>query len=190
MFIRKCPKCDNGKMKPVKMFQGWGKAYLYLCNECKHEKWIYEGSATSEYGGYENSNSSFWILLIAIEIIVFFNDDIKSIFDYILYILFFVFFLYKTFTPKYIYDENIKEAAYEIIEVTDELLTPKEQEQEELIEQTQKDGMRFWVYPIVFIGSIFAAIYFENLLFLIGSLLALGYAYYFGHLDISKHRRK
>jgi len=176
-------------MNPIKMFHGWGKEYLYLCNQCKHEKWIYEGYSNRENGGYESSNISFWLLLIAIEAIIFFSDNMKSTFDYILYLLFFVFFLYKAFSPSYLYDEETKQPAYEIIETTKEL-TPEEQEEKELEEQAQKAGIKFWVYPIVFIGSLIATAYFENLLFLIGCIFALGYGYYFGHLDISKHRRK
>jgi len=188
MYIRKCPECDNGKMKPIESFRGWGMEYKYSCDTCGHEKWIYEGSINSGET-YESSKTGFWIFLIIIELIVFFNDDIITIFDYTLYVIFLIFFIYKVLTPNKLYKNNTNKISYEIIDNIDEL-TPEEIEEEKILEKAQNGSIKFWIYPFVFVASLLLTIIYGNYYFLVGSIFALAYAYHFGYLDISKNRRK
>jgi hypothetical protein len=185
MYIRKCPICENGKMKAAHMRRGWGKEYEYVCDSCGHSKWIYEGHpGTGE--SYENSSSGFWLMMIIVEVIVFMNHDNITILGYGLYLAVLLALLYKAFTPTPLKSPKTKEPAYEIIDSID-ALTPEEKEEEERVKFVEKQGLRFWIYPIVFFGSIIAAVFFENYYLLILAVGSIVYAYYAGYLDISKN---
>lgn len=172
--------CEDGKMLAIHMHRGWGKEYEYKCNNCGHNKWIYEGSPSTG-GKYENSKIGFWTLLIFVEIIVFFNDDIIGIVGYALYLSFIILFLYNLLTP------NKLKLDYEIIGDIDKI-TPEEVDEEVQLNYSMKDD-KFLLYPFVFMLSVGLTSYYDNYYFLILAVLSVVYAYYYGFLDISVHRK-
>ena len=175
-------------MKPVKMQRGWGKEYLYICGTCGHDKWIYEGHPNTGES-YETSGKGFWLLLIIIELFVFIDDYYVTAMEYIAYAVVFLFLLYKAFQTKQLYKKGTKKSSYEIIDEVDGL-TSEEEEEKERINYAEEKGMKFMVYPIVFVGSIIASLVFENPYFLILSVASVAYAYYFGFLNISLKNKK
>ena len=180
MYIRKCPKCDNGKMLAVSMVRGWGKEYHYVCNSCGHDKWIYEGNPNIGES-YEKSKKSFWIVLILIEIIIFFNDNIISGIDYIIYLSLLILFIYNLFTP------NKLKLGYEIVASID-AITPEEAKEELMLNYSIKDN-KVMLFIGVIILSVIATDYFDNWYLLGFALLSFILMYYYGFLDISTHRR-
>lgn len=181
MYIRKCPNCSDGKMLAVQMRRGWGKEYHYVCNCCGHDKWIYEGNP-SVGGSYENSKMGFWILLIMVEAIVFFSDDVIGGIGYAIYISLLLLFLYNLFTPN-----KIKGGGYEILEWID-MITPEEAEEELGLNYSMKDN-KVMVFIGIVIASVIAVDYFDNWYLLIIALFSFLAMYYYGFLDISSHRR-
>jgi len=183
MYIRKCPKCSNGKMKQIKMARGWGKEYLYQCQNCGHEKWIYEGNS-SVGESYESSSKGFWLLLLVIESIVFFTDEFISPLYYSLYIFILLVLLYKIFFNKNLKDVSTNKISYEIIDEIDEI-TQDEEDEELFLKKIDKNPFPFYIFVSSFLFFIFMASSSENYYYLIGSLLSLVYAYFMHLLDIS-----
>lgn len=180
MYIRSCPQCDAGKMLATSMKRGWGKEYKYVCSSCGYSKWIYEGSPSAG-GSYENSKKSFWLLLILIEAIVFFNSDIIGVIGYVIYTLLLILFSYNLLTP------NKLEPECKIVEWVD-LITPEEAEEELGVNYAMKDNKILLLIGIV-IASVFFSDYFKNWYILLFALVSYIVMYYYGFLDISSLRR-
>ncbi|MBL0707589.1 MAG: hypothetical protein JJW00_00900 [Sulfurimonas sp.] len=184
LYVRKCPMCKDGQMVPLHTHRGWGKEYQYFCNLCDHNKWIYEGSPENNEK-YENSKSGFWIMLILVELIIFIGDDIIGTIGYTIYLSVLALFLYNLMTP------NRLKLNYEIIGYIDKV-TPDEADDEKQINYAQKVN-KFWIYPVIFLGSIAFAEYSDSpnrYYYLLLAPLSFAFAYYYGFLEISNHRRK